>query len=83
MSYQLLSKSMPVARKQYRCIWCPEFILKGEKHAHENSKYEGEFQDHRWHLECRNAADKYFRENDDGFDAHTFKRGTTEEAYTP
>ncbi len=34
----------PTARKQHRCIWCGEGILKGEKHAHFAGKWEGEFQ---------------------------------------
>lgn len=82
MSYLLLSETKPVARKEYRCIWCPEKILKGEKHIHESSKYDGDFQDHRWHMECKKAADSFFRENDEcEFEPHYFKRGTTEEAF--
>lgn len=81
MSYQLLSETEPVARKEYRCIWCPELILKGEKHVHESSKYDGDFQDHRWHLECKKAADGFFRKCGDGeFMPHACKRGTNEEA---
>ena len=50
MSYQLIKETEPTARKSYRCIWCAEKILKGEKHVHESSKYDGSFQDHRWHF---------------------------------
>lgn len=81
MSYLLLSETKPVARKEYRCIWCPEKILKGEKHLHERSKYDGRFQDHRWHPECREAADLFFREyGEEHFFPHDCKRGTSEEA---
>jgi hypothetical protein len=50
--YRLLAESFPVARKQHRCIWCGEPILRGEKYRHERSVYDGEMQDHKWHLEC-------------------------------
>lgn len=81
MSYQLLSERNPVAQKEYRCIWCPEKILKGEKHIHQFSKYDGNFQDQRWHLECKKAADEFFRiYSEEEFDPHSFKRGTCQEA---
>lgn len=80
MSYQLLSKTSPVARKEYRCVWCPEKILVGEKHVHEVSKHDGHLQDHRWHLECSQAAESFFRkEGADEFYPHSCKRGTSEE----
>jgi len=63
MSYQLLSKTEPKAKKDYKCIWCPEGISKGVKHVHEVSTYSGEFQNHRWHPECYSAATKYFLES--------------------
>lgn len=78
--YELISETEPVARKDYRCIWCPELIRKGEKHIHEVSKWEGEFQNHRWHPECQKAADGYFRKcGESEFDPNTFKRGTSED----
>jgi hypothetical protein len=52
MSYTLLSESHPVARKAHKCIWCGQPIAIGEKHRHERSIYEGQFQDQRWHPEC-------------------------------
>jgi hypothetical protein len=75
MSYQLLSRTEPKARKEYRCIWCPEKILKGEAHVHEVSKFDGELQDHRWHPECLAACGS----DDDSFCPHECKRGSTEE----
>lgn len=81
MSYQLLSLTNPKARKEYGCIWCREKIQKGEVHVHESSKYEGDFQDHRWHPECQEAAGKFFRDNNaEDFEPHFFKRGSSEEA---
>lgn len=55
MSYELIRESFPVARKPHRCIWCGGVITMGLKHVHEISKYD-DLQDHRWHLECRDAA---------------------------
>jgi len=52
MSYTQLRRTKPIARKNYRCVYCGEKIHKGEKHIHEISIFEGEFQDHRWHKEC-------------------------------
>ncbi len=81
MSYHCLSSTKPKARKDYACIWCPEKILKGEVHVHEVSTYCGDFQDQRWHPECRDAASKYFRESgDDEFSPNECKRGTNEPA---
>lgn len=78
--YELLSETEPVARKDYRCIWCPELIRKGEKHIHEVSKYDGDFQDHRWHPECKKASYGFFRKyGEEEFTPHECKRGTSEE----
>lgn len=80
MSYQLISETKPRARKDYRCVWCPEPILKGELHIHECSKYCGDIQDLRWHPECRDAAQAFFREyGEEEFPPHEFKRGTMDE----
>jgi len=81
MSYSLISRTEPTARKEYNCIWCPEKILRGEKHVHEISKAD-EFQNHRWHLECWSASQEYFSENpgEDMLYPHESKRGS---AYGP
>ncbi len=79
MSYQLLSESTPIARKQYQCVWCPEKISKGEKHFHVVGKCDGDLQDDRYHSECRLAACKWFQ-GEDEFEPQMFKRGTCEEA---
>lgn len=79
MSYQLLSLTRPTARKQYRCIWCPEDILTGEVHVNEFSVYCGEPQDLRWHPECYEASRKYFSESgEEEFSPHENKRGSLE-----
>ena len=57
MSYSLLRETFPMARKCHRCIWCGEWIELGETYRHERSVYNGNMQDHKWHLEC----DKLFQ----------------------
>ena len=79
MGYTNLSETNPVAKHSYDCIWCPEIISKGTRHVHEVSIYDGEFQDHRWHSECYDAALTYFRETKESeFMPHECKRGTNE-----
>ncbi len=81
MSYQLISKTKPKARKEYRCIWCFEKIQRGEIHTHEVSKYDGRLQSHRWHPECEDVAIKYFRQSgEEEFYPGACKRGSMEEA---
>lgn len=76
----MLSDNRPKARNRYRCIWCPEDIIKGEEHVQQAGIYEGEFQNSRYHRECFAASMKYWRESiDDSFEPHSFKRGTDEE----
>lgn len=52
MSYTLLSQTTPKARKEHRCIWCGETILKGKQYTAERSVFDGEMQNHHWHPEC-------------------------------
>lgn len=74
MTYTLLVETFPVARKDHKCIWCGQIIIKGEKHRHEKSVYDG-IQDHRWHLECNKAANDYFRkEHEEEFAPYENKR---------
>ena len=68
MSYSLLSENHPKARKEHQCIWCGQMILKGEKYRRETSIYDGNFQNHKWHLECDAAAKVEFRNGEDEFD---------------
>jgi hypothetical protein len=78
MSYQLISKTLPEARKEHKCIWCGEQILIGEIHVKEVGEYDGEFQSNRYHNECHNAAHEYFKEsNDDCFSPYDNKHGST------
>jgi hypothetical protein len=65
MSYALIEESFPVARKRHTCIWCGENIDVGEKHRHEKSNYCGDFQNHRWHMECNQAAQVQFADEGD------------------
>jgi len=80
MSYERISETRPVGRKPHICIWCIELIEKGTRHVHEVSKYYGELQDHRWHLDCHAAMQaSYDYGEDNEFDPHSHKRGTVEE----
>lgn len=75
MSYTLLSKTHPSARKQHRCIWCGEAILKGDKYFHEKSIYDGGFQNHKWHPECWSDSQKFFLEfGEEEFSAYDNER---------
>jgi hypothetical protein len=47
--------SNPTARKEHRCEWCGQKILKGEKHFQFVGKWQGEFQNWRMHLECEHV----------------------------
>jgi hypothetical protein len=78
MSYQLISETTPRARKEYKCIWCGEQILRGEKHTHEVSTFDG-FQDHRWHMECYKASKRYFAQSgEEEFMPYDYRRGSLE-----
>lgn len=80
MSWQHLSTSRPVGRKEHKCIWCGEVIAMKEKHVVVTGIYEGDFQTGRYHNECDEAAKLYFKNSfDDAFQPYSFHRGTTEE----
>ena len=70
MSYTLLSLTTPVSKKRRPCIWCGETIHEGERHEHERSVYQGEFQDQRWHPECRAFYLKHAGEYENEFTAY-------------
>lgn len=52
MSYNLLSLTDPVARKDHKCIWCGQKIAKGEAYMNERSVFDREMQNLHWHPEC-------------------------------
>jgi hypothetical protein len=56
VSYDLLSTTKPIARKEHRCIWCGQKIVKGERYLAERSVFDGEMQNHHWHFECNEAC---------------------------
>lgn len=79
MGWWPLSETTPKAKWQHTCIWCGQFILKGERHAKVTGTYDGEFQSHRFHVECLEACGKELAEvKEDYFEPHTYKRGSTE-----
>lgn len=65
MSYHLLEDKTRVARTKHRCIWCGESIAIGDRYSAESSIYDGHFQNHHWHLECRVDASKCWDSGDD------------------
>jgi len=82
MSYDLISKTTPRARKDHRCIWCGGTIEKGHKYIRERSTYNGEFQNHAWHEVCFvSFCDSPEIEGE--FDAYCMAKGGLEHRYDP
>jgi hypothetical protein len=79
MSYHLFSKDERIARKKHVCIWCGQRIEPGEKYEDERSVYDGHIQRHRWHPECINAAQDWFKKEGEEFNAYENPRGGVEE----
>ena len=82
MSYTLLSNTKPRAKKVHQCIWCSENIEVGERYRHERSVYDRRMQNHKWHLECDDAAKEYFSHNGPDFDAWDNERPTERLGFT-
>lgn len=80
MSYQLINDCERISRKEFKCIWCAESIPVATKYHYEVSKYEGRLQIHRWHPECRHAAqtDYDWNDSDGEFNPGDMKRGSAE-----
>lgn len=57
-----LSLATRKAGKSYRCIWCWQLIKKGEGYIREASVYDGEFQDFKWHPECKQESGRIANE---------------------
>ena len=75
MNFVLLKMSKHVANKNHTCIWCGESILSGERYQREVSVFEGQWQFHKWHPECEEAAQKEFKATKEyDFDAGTNPR---------
>ena len=76
MSYEQIDSTKPIARKEHKCIWCAEPIVKGEKYYHDISKFDGTLQNHHWHLEC---VDAFWKDNyDNEFEAYQNERPSKE-----
>lgn len=52
MCFEVETTTYPIARKEHRCIWCGELILKGEKYTRQKGRFEGEWCDNPWHNDC-------------------------------
>lgn len=75
MSYTLFSLDQRKAKKEHQCIWCGQKILVGEPYKDERSVYDGNIQRHRWHPECSDDSEKFFRESgDEEFDPYQNER---------
>lgn len=68
MSVLILKKETPVARKEYRCIFCGAVIKKGEKYSHEVYVTDGDIDDQKMHLCCHAAVEEFFDPYDDCWD---------------
>ena len=80
MAFTLLSKPTRRAGKGHKCIWCPEPINPGELYVDESVVSDGEFQNHKYHPECKTACNLLASEEGGEIliDPHACKRGTTE-----
>lgn len=79
-----LREEIVTGKKQYKCVWCGEAILKDEKHISRAYKFNGDFISDRIHIECLPPMQEYFTVGDgkdftdEGFEPYTFKRGSVE-----
>lgn len=73
--YEEISTSTRKAAKEFRCIWCGESINVGDTHQRTVSKYMGDFQDHRFHLECVTPCEEECAEMDGEFMPYENERG--------
>ena len=84
MSYMFFSMINRKARKAHRCIWCGQAIKPGEHYIDERSLYDGRIQRHRWHPECKDAADEYYRDfNEEEFSPYDNERPNTTDPSPP
>lgn len=58
--YHCFDQTTRVARKNHVCIWCGQQIEQATSYVHEQSIYDGRFQNHKWHPECWDASQKEF-----------------------
>jgi len=54
MSYEHIEDEEVISRKHYRCAWCAERILKGQKSWSRTYKWEGKMHYDHVHLRCWN-----------------------------
>ena len=76
MGFELLRESTQVARKEHKCVWCGEIILKGEKYHSRTYIFEG-LQSDKTHNDCNSVMNKIdWNYYDNGFYPYNFTRGT-------
>lgn len=64
----------PKARKDHKCLWCGEMILKGEIHTQFKGLWQGDWQNWRMHNECIVPCGKD-TDYDEGIEEYVHKRG--------
>lgn len=74
MSYVLLSEAYPKARKVHRCIWCGQTIEPSTQYRVESSRYDGQWQNFKWHLECNKAFASHFSREGEEFTPYENER---------
>lgn len=75
MSYEEIQLRTPVARKQHQCEWCPEPILKGDRHVYRFYRWSGETMSGRMHQECYDAMGRSSDQVSDGWIPQENERG--------
>lgn len=64
MSYHLFSRKAVTARKPHICIWCAQWIVRGDVYYREASVYDGTHQNFAWHWDCwHDSHETYFQQN--------------------
>lgn len=80
MGVNLTSRQVKSTRKKCYCDWCDQTINAGDPSVYETWIYEGDFGQGRYHPECREAIDRWFKKygRDDDFPDYSMNRGGIE-----
>ena len=64
-------------RKEHRCEWCGEMIETGSKARYRAYVFDGDFTSEHMHPECYAAMFEIDWNYEEGFEQHSFVRGTS------